>query len=193
MDSVDLDPSGYPGTYKLIGGRLALDFMNTVSWPRSDRLHDWLSSPANVSDWAAAVGLELGPIAQADLDDVRSLRHVITDAVSPLAHDDSPSAAAMRSFNTVVATAFSRRRIEPDSLQWTSTDPLVALNGFDPVVLDAAAIVTAGLGDRLKYCPACDWVFQDRTRNGQRRWCDMADCGSRAKSRDYYHRRKAQL
>jgi predicted RNA-binding Zn ribbon-like protein len=37
---------------------------------------------------------------------------------------------------------------------------------------------------RLKQCPACDcrWLFLDTTRNGSRRWCDMATCGNRNKA-----------
>lgn len=37
---------------------------------------------------------------------------------------------------------------------------------------------------RLKACPGpeCAWVFRDTSRNGSRRWCDMAWCGNRAKA-----------
>jgi len=36
---------------------------------------------------------------------------------------------------------------------------------------------------RLKQCPPedCRWLFIDRTKNGSRRWCEMATCGNRAK------------
>nr|WP_221383261.1 CGNR zinc finger domain-containing protein [Actinoplanes polyasparticus] len=36
---------------------------------------------------------------------------------------------------------------------------------------------------RLKACRAldCGWVFVDGSRNMSRRWCDMGDCGNRAK------------
>jgi predicted RNA-binding Zn ribbon-like protein len=36
---------------------------------------------------------------------------------------------------------------------------------------------------RFKACHAldCGWVFIDRSRNLSRRWCDMGDCGNRAK------------
>jgi predicted RNA-binding Zn ribbon-like protein len=36
---------------------------------------------------------------------------------------------------------------------------------------------------RVKACPGpgCAWVFHDRSRNGSRRWCDMAECGNRSK------------
>jgi predicted RNA-binding Zn ribbon-like protein len=38
---------------------------------------------------------------------------------------------------------------------------------------------------RLKRCPPqdCRWLFIDRTKNRSRRWCEMATCGNRAKTR----------
>ena len=37
---------------------------------------------------------------------------------------------------------------------------------------------------RVRRCadPRCGRVFQDETKNGRRRWCDMATCGNRAKA-----------
>jgi predicted RNA-binding Zn ribbon-like protein len=49
--------------------------------------------------------------------------------------------------------------------------------------------------DRVRVCPldegGCGWVFLDRSRNGSRRWCAMADCGTQAKSRRLTARRRA--
>lgn len=41
--------------------------------------------------------------------------------------------------------------------------------------------------ERLKFCDAhdCGWLFIDASRNRSRRWCDMADCGNRAKVRRF--------
>jgi predicted RNA-binding Zn ribbon-like protein len=56
-----------------------------------------------------------------------------------------------------------------------------------------AAIVRAthdGTWDRLKMCSsdACRYVYYDRSRNGSRRWCSMAVCGNRNKTRAYRER-----
>ncbi|MBE3063935.1 MAG: CGNR zinc finger domain-containing protein [Spirochaetes bacterium] len=56
-----------------------------------------------------------------------------------------------------------------------------------------AADLLAGLDRaRLKICgnPECGWLFLDTTRNGSRRWCDMAACGNRAKAKRFYSKRK---
>lgn len=47
--------------------------------------------------------------------------------------------------------------------------------------------VAAGTTDRFRICAndGCRWVFEDTSRAGRRRWCDMSSCGNRAKVRRY--------
>lgn len=49
-----------------------------------------------------------------------------------------------------------------------------------------------GTWERLKVCPAddCQWAFYDRSRNRSAVWCDMRECGNRAKVRSYRERRR---
>ena len=48
---------------------------------------------------------------------------------------------------------------------------------------------------RVRSCPVpeggCGWLFLDQSRNGSRRWCRMADCGSTAKAKRLTERRRA--
>ena len=46
---------------------------------------------------------------------------------------------------------------------------------------------------RVKACRGtdCGWVFLDTSRNGSRRWCDMATCGNRAKTTAFRARHRA--
>jgi len=48
-----------------------------------------------------------------------------------------------------------------------------------------------GTWSRLKVCAneACGRVFHDGSRNRSGRWCSMATCGNRMKSRAYRRRR----
>ncbi|MGA9278980.1 CGNR zinc finger domain-containing protein [Ilumatobacter sp.] len=191
MDPLDLDPDGYDGTYKLIGGRLSLDFINTVSWPDTERRHDWLSSPANLDRWCDATGLAAHEAtSDSDVDRARELRDELAAAITPLAFGERPPKDAVEQLNSRFATAVVRRRVDPHDLAWTWAPPTGVIDRLAPVVVDAADVVTGERHDRLRHCDACDWLFDDQSRNGRRRWCDMADCGSRAKSRTYYHRTK---
>jgi predicted RNA-binding Zn ribbon-like protein len=53
------------------------------------------------------------------------------------------------------------------------------------------AIATGDVA-RFRICAndGCRWVFEDTSRAGQRRWCDMAICGNRAKVRRFRSRRR---
>jgi predicted RNA-binding Zn ribbon-like protein len=188
MDNLPLDPGSYRGTYKLVGGRSSLDFVNTVSWPDSDRSHDWLDSLGNVLQWLEAVDLPTTRCRRSDLGDIHALRATITAVLRPLAHGDRPTRPAIDKLNDYVTQFASRRAIDPTTLAWNWKPARNALDSFAPVLWDAVELISTDNHDRLRHCPSCDWLFEDRTRNGQRRWCDMADCGSRDKAHRYYHR-----
>jgi predicted RNA-binding Zn ribbon-like protein len=53
-----------------------------------------------------------------------------------------------------------------------------------------AVTATRGTWHRLRMCaaPDCRWVFYDTSRRGGARWCSMAVCGNRAKTRRYRNR-----
>lgn len=188
MEALALDPGEYTGSYKLIGGRSSLDFVNTVSWPRTDRRHDWLGIPANVTAWLEAAGLPKVSITETDLGEIHLIRDGVTDMLRPLAHGGVPSARSTEQFNRYLTGATAQRIVDPVVLSWAWRPPKSPRDVLAPVVIDAADLITEGDRRRLKHCPSCDWLFEDQTRNGRRRWCDMADCGARAKARSYYHR-----
>ena len=52
--------------------------------------------------------------------------------------------------------------------------------------------IAAGESARFRICAndGCRWVFEDTSRAGRRRWCDMATCGNRAKVRRFRSRRR---
>jgi predicted RNA-binding Zn ribbon-like protein len=188
VEPLNLDAGNYAGTYKLLGGRLALDFLNTVSWPGHERGHDWFESSKNVTAWLAAVGLGRVTISEALRAQAIQIRATLDTVIRPLANGTTPTSTAVTALSQLARGALSRRHIDPKTLQWTADRDAVPGHPFDPIVLDAAELVVTPPGDRLRYCPSCDWLFEDHSRNGQRRWCDMTDCGARHKARTYYHR-----
>ena len=54
--------------------------------------------------------------------------------------------------------------------------------------------IAGGDTGRFRICAndGCRWVFEDTSRAGRRRWCDMSSCGNRAKVRRYRSRHKAE-
>ena len=190
MDALNLEPVNYRGTYKLVGGRTSLDLVNTISWPGTERTHDWLHSPDNLQRWMRAVGLPALKAKAADLKAVIDLRADLDAVLRPLASGGQPARKTVEDLNRRIEQANLRRAIDPATLAWKWKAAEQGIDAFAPVIMDAAELITAESHDRLRHCPACDWLFEDQTRNGQRRWCDMADCGSRDKARRYYRRQE---
>jgi predicted RNA-binding Zn ribbon-like protein len=54
------------------------------------------------------------------------------------------------------------------------------------------AAIAAGDTGRFRVCAndGCRWVFEDTSRSGRRRWCDMTTCGNRAKVRRFRTRHR---
>jgi predicted RNA-binding Zn ribbon-like protein len=52
--------------------------------------------------------------------------------------------------------------------------------------------IASGHTDRFRICAndGCRWVFEDSSRAGRRRWCDMSTCGNRAKVRRFRSRQR---
>jgi predicted RNA-binding Zn ribbon-like protein len=130
-------------------------------------------------------------VAEGDCEVAVAVREALRDLVSVNTGVPMPAASSDR-LDAVVAACGLRPRFERDGA--VSLAPEVggvggALGRLLGIVV--AAVPTDGWA-RLKACrnPGCRWAFYDSTRNRSAVWCDMALCGSRAKSRAYYARRR---
>jgi predicted RNA-binding Zn ribbon-like protein len=96
------------------------------------------------------------------------------------------------------AAATARTRLRPVPGGDRGFEPVV---GTEPglLVLDRVAVATVELLTSvdlglLRACPleegGCGWLFLDRSRGHTRRWCVMADCGTKAKARRLNDRRR---
>ena len=69
-------------------------------------------------------------------------------------------------------------------------------DAIDDVLARVAEPIVREIGNghdrRFRICAndTCRWIFYDESRSGQRRWCDMATCGNRAKAQRHRARRK---
>lgn len=184
---VDLDPGTYAGTYKLVGGSLALDFANLVSYRGDHREHDWLDPPSNVSRWCAAVGLDAA-VAEPPAE-LKRFREVTARTFLAIAEGARPTDADLSEIGARAAGVWARRRLrfpaEASAAQWVVS----AASLSDEVAAAAAALLTsADALLRVSACSGCGWLFLDTSRNRRRQWCDPADCGNRARQRRHYER-----
>ena len=71
-------------------------------------------------------------------------------------------------------------------------EPAPGVSGLARVLVELHALEDADSLDRLKMCASeeCHWVFYDRSKPGNRRWCSSALCGNRDKTRNYRARKQ---
>lgn len=101
-------------------------------------------------------------------------------------------------FNRVLARTVVRMRVASDAarsrrepryeIAWREAGRLESI--LWPVVWSAASLMLSGDAGRIRVCggPDCGWIYVDRSRNQLRRWCQMATCGTREKTRRRYRR-----
>jgi predicted RNA-binding Zn ribbon-like protein len=166
-------------------------FVNTVAVEWNQEM---LASPERLRVVLAELGL-LGAAGSATGDDLgRALE--LREALRALALRNNGGPAApeaervLERASTAGALGVRFEGGRPRAVG-TATGVSGALATLAGIVLEATA---AGTWPRLKACPAelCGWLFYDRSRNGSARWCDMAVCGNRTKTRAYRARRRAR-
>jgi predicted RNA-binding Zn ribbon-like protein len=173
---------------KRVGGRLCLDFANTVNaWP--DPRRDDLTTPEGFAGWAADSGLALrsGPAA-GELAAARRVRDAVRSVFTPLAAGREPDPDGLRRLLATAGDALSRANMvrvgSRFDVRWPP--PCAVGDVLAAVAVSALEVLHHDRLDRIGECPSCHWLFLDTSRNGQRRWCDMDVCGARHKARTYY-------
>ena len=67
-------------------------------------------------------------------------------------------------------------------------------SGLARVLAQLYDLAVSGRLARLKMCdsPECEWIFFDRSKPANRRWCSSSRCGNREKTRSYRARMRDQ-
>ncbi|HXT17436.1 MAG TPA: CGNR zinc finger domain-containing protein [Gemmatimonadaceae bacterium] len=185
--------------FVFVGERLWLDFVNCeFGIRRFDALRDfetlvrWLEQ-ALVLDAERASGIRRRALQQpagaaASLVDARRVRGALRSLAERGPMSERIRAEGLGEINRVLGRSAGTRRVElrPDGTFIRTFVPVGdAFAGLViPVVESAADALILGELPRVRRCadPRCQRVFYDNTKNGRRRWCDMATCGNRAKA-----------
>lgn len=196
--------------FSIDGGRLCLDFANTASNRLETPVRDKLTSYGVLISWgrqagAITPGQEQSLLARSEekpkeaaeiLEQAIALREAIYGIFSHVAAGASPDQAAMETLNEAIARSLVHARLvyHGGSFEWGWEEGEGALDRvLWPVARSAADLLTSEQLDRVAECASddCGWLFMDMSRNHSRRWCDMSDCGNRAKARRFYERKRA--
>jgi len=125
-----------------------------------------------------------------------SLREAIYRVVSAVANGRRAREADLAILNVALPDALARVHVvrEADSFAWRWAADETALDRMLwPVARSAADLLTSEKLARVGQCAddrGCGWLFLDMSRNRSRRWCDMKDCGNRAKAKRHYVRKR---
>lgn len=192
----------------LMSGHPALEFTNTVGNHASDQPHETLFSYDDLLGWAKRVGwlreeqvqILLGEAARQPrkaasiFAEVLALREALYRIFVAQTKGKSPTEPDLAILNSGL-TGPTRgaqvvRRAGRFEWQWN-----LAENALETplwfLVLSAVDLLTSENCQRVGQCAdedGCGWLFVDTTRNHSRRWCDINDCGNRAKQRRYQKR-----
>ncbi len=196
----------------LRGGRICIDFVNTVDDRGTAHAVEYFTSYADVVAWGHHTGLlseerarrllaeaERHPKqAHAVLTHVVTLREALYRTFLAAAEGAPAVAADVDAINEALSHAMAHSRLSPadDGYVWAWEEDDTALDApLWPVVRSAAELLTSAELHRVHLCSSedCGWLFLDTSKNRSRRWCAMEGCGNRAKARRHYQRTRAQL
>ena len=181
-----------PGGRETAPGLLALvqAFVNTRE---AERGWEALADPGMLRSWLRRRGLLADSEAVGEADVVRARE--VREALRALLAANNGTEAGSEAIRTLNMAA-ERARIEVRFGEGgrAALEPVAGgVDGALGKILTAAhAGMEEGTWDRLKACAneRCTWAFYDRSKNRSGRWCSMAVCGNRTKTRAYRRRRE---
>ncbi|HVX40800.1 MAG TPA: CGNR zinc finger domain-containing protein [Gemmatimonadaceae bacterium] len=194
--------------FVFVGERLWLDFVNCeCGIRRFDALRDfehlvqWLEA-SGILDGERANGIRRRAQQQpagaaAALVDARRVRSALRALAERGPASERVRGEGLVEINRVLGRSAGTRRVElrADGAFIRTFVPVGdAFAGLViPIVESAADALILGELARVRRCadPRCQRVFFDNTKNGRRRWCDMATCGNRAKAARHRAKLKA--
>jgi predicted RNA-binding Zn ribbon-like protein len=191
------DPTPRPiVAIRLDGGRLCIDFVNTIHDRFAVAVEDYLATPERYADWARRTGA-LAAVEEIQLPqseeararlmvDIRALREAIFRLLSAWLDDIPLPADALKTANVWLLRARKDQELANDGqlmLRAARDDASRPLKRIALDLVDTLAGAVAG-EFKLRRCAnqsSCGWIFADTSKNGRRRWCSMDTCGAASK------------
>jgi predicted RNA-binding Zn ribbon-like protein len=203
------EPMRDVGRMRIVGGNLALNFVNTRTGPPGGASDDdVLRDYGDLVAWARHVGSLSGSeaggllrLARRDrlgardaFDRTVRLRDALDDVFRASATRRRPPAPSVAALRTAEVEALARGAlvVADGAFAWSWSDDRSLARPLGPVIHAAIELLTDGPLDRVKACAGCQFLFVDGSKNRSRRWCSMEDCGSNDKMRRFVERRAAR-
>ena len=191
------DPLPRPiSAIRLDGGRLCIDFANTIHNRSAVAAEDYLATPERYVEWAKRTGAVAAneairlPKSSEErarlMADIRTLRDAIYRLLVATLDGAALPADALRTANAWLLEARKDQALADDGRLILSTNRADASLLLKRIALDLVdTLALAQVGEfRLGHCAnqsSCGWLFADTSKNGRRRWCAMETCGVASK------------
>ena len=193
--------------------RLCLDFANTAEFHISEHPVEHLNTYADLVEWGKRKGLydetagdllmaeaERHPAqAEETLQRAIRLREATYEIFASAANNQAPTPESLEIFNTELSRLMGSTQLSLDGegfqMQWQG-DKAALDQMLGEVLLSAIDLLTSEDLARVGQCAddrGCGWLFIDRSKNHSRQWCDMNDCGNRAKAKRHYQKVKLSM
>lgn len=192
---------------------LCLAFANTLRWHASNMPLETLHGYADMLAWAHEQGLVTAEASALLAETVRqqpdeaaavfgrgiALREAIYRVFVARIHNHESERANLAIINAELVVAHQHARVVAQEMDFAWVW-IIDGNELDAplwaVARSAASLLTATeLLNRVGQCAddrGCGWLFLDLSKNHSRRWCDINDCGNRAKQRRFQARARKQ-
>jgi predicted RNA-binding Zn ribbon-like protein len=196
----------------LKSGHPILEFTNTVGNHASEHPGEMLFQYEELLAWMGKVGLmheeqvqKLRRRASAQPEEARAtfaksleLREAVYRIFVAKTKGQSPAEKDLMILNSALAhpTGAAQVMYRSGSFEWGWSFDENALEA--PLWILALSAVDLLTSEHLKWIgqcadeEGCGWLFVDTSKNHSRRWCDINDCGNRAKQRRYQQRARRQ-
>jgi len=199
-----MPPKGEIENIPQIGGKLCLDFVNTIDWRGQQEKGEYLNDYSDLLLWSRNVGI-LSDVESSSLE-TRSLNHKdeaknvyiraidyresIYKVFSNIAKGEEPQPSDIQKLNEELSRASPHGKIVKTETGYSM--------GFDeqssldrmlwPISSSVVDLLTSADLSRVKSCGSdeCGWLFYDTSKNKSRRWCEMKGCGNRMKAKRHY-------
>jgi len=182
---------------RLDGGRLSIDFANTIHDRFAADVEDYIATPERYVEWARRAGAIAAGEAidmtrlegEGDrlMTDVRSLRDAVYRLLSAWIDEALLSGDSLLVENHWLLRARQSQSLTENGLLTLHAEPADLHLPLKRIALDVVeTLADARAGKlKLKRCSnqnTCGWIFADTSKNGRRRWCAMQTCGTASKT-----------
>jgi len=176
---------------------LLYDFVNSIDLRRyvehgaTHEPGDELATPAQLQKWLQARGLlkRSLEVSRTEHREALELRDALRRLLAATPAERVAAAGPLEALAARFPLGVTVSRDQTLDLRAIGSR---ATSGLGNVLVELIRLTDGGRLDRVKTCDSeeCRWIFYDRSKPGNRRWCSSDRCGNRDKTRNYRDRQQ---